>query len=63
MKLSVQTGYTIGVLGVDAAFDAYRKAGFDCLDLGIDENVTISWREKLNGDEDPFFGDRKNYMA
>lgn len=63
MKISVQTGYTIGVLGIDAAFDAYRSAGFDCVDLGIDENVTISWREKLNGDEDPFFGDRNNYMA
>ncbi len=63
MKIGVQTGCSIDALGIDAAFDAYRDAGFDCVDLNLDDRTTISWNEFRDGVEDPFFGDKKNYMA
>ena len=37
MKIGVQTAHTIDALGIDGAFDAYRAAGFDCVDLNLDD--------------------------
>lgn len=63
MKIGVQTATSIDRLGIDGAFDAYRDAGFDCVDLNLDDRLTISWDEMRDGTEDPFFGDENNYMS
>lgn len=62
MKIGVQTAHTIDALGIDGAFDAYRAAGFDCVDLNLDDRPKISWNELRDGVEDPFFASEEGYM-
>lgn len=57
MYTSISTGAEIARLGIDGAFAAIKKAGFDGLDFGLDNLLT--WREIMRPETNilPFFSD------
>lgn len=49
MKISVQTGGVTERGGIALAFRAIKAAGFDCVDLNIDQLQNLTWREMKTG--------------
>ena len=49
MKISVQTGGVTERGGIALAFRTIKAAGFDCVDLNIDQLQNLTWREMKTG--------------
>ncbi len=61
MKLSVQTGGTVEVLGIDAGFAAIKEAGFDAVDFGF--NGDASWEDLRAGKKIDFYENEETLQS
>lgn len=59
MKLSVSTSSVFGALGIDEGFKTLKEAGFDAVDLGLDNSY--KWEDLCNGKKNDFYDDENIY--